>query len=154
MATPTNTYNSNTNLSLGNVPNVKDPEMYGALLDIHNALEILLTASDADYAEFLAFLTKFRNNTPVAVDYTVLVTDGTIEVDATAGDIIVTLHPVASGIGFRYQVKRIDTVTANTVTLLGDGTEYIDGHTAGINISTLSSYTVKTNYTEDGWNII
>jgi len=154
MANPTNTYNSNTNLALGAVPNVKDPELYVALLDIHNALEILLTASDADYAEFLAFLTKYRQNTPVAADYSILPTDGTIEVDASAGDITITLHPVASGIGFRYQVKRIDTVTANTVTLLGDGTEYIDGHTAGIKVSTLSSYTVKANYDEDGWNII
>jgi hypothetical protein len=154
MANPTNTYNSNTNLSLGNVPNVSDPEMYEALLDIHNALEILLTASDADYAEFLAFLVKYRNNTPVSADYTVLVTDGTIEIDATAGDIIATLHPVAEGVGFRYNIKRIDTVTANTVTLLHDGVEYIDGHTAGINISTLSSYTVKTNYDKNGWNII
>lgn len=159
MTAPTNTYNSTTDLSLGNIPQVDDPQIYQALLDLHNAVEILLTASDGADALFTVFLAKYRNNTAVATGdspYTVLITDGTIEVDATLGDVTVMLHPVADGIGYRCQVKRIDTVTANSVTLIGDtGTgELVDGHAAGINISTLSSYTVKANDDEDGWNIL
>lgn len=154
MGTPTNTYNSSTNLSLGNIPQVDDPQMYRALLDIHNALEILVTSSDDADGIFAAFLAKFRNVVSVTADYTVLITDGTIEVDASAGDVIVTMHPVAEGLGYRYDIKRVDAVTSNSVTLVGDGVEYIDGHIAGINISTKSSYTVKTNEARDGWSII
>jgi hypothetical protein len=47
MGAPTNTYDSNTELSLGQVPDVDDPQVYRALLDIHNAIENLLTNSDA-----------------------------------------------------------------------------------------------------------
>lgn len=46
MTAPTNTYNSNTDLSLGQVPQVDDPDLYKALLDIHNAIESLLKSSD------------------------------------------------------------------------------------------------------------
>ena len=154
MTAPTNTYNSTTDLSLGNIPQVDDPEMYQALLDLHNAIEILLTSADGALA---LFVDKYRNNTAVAIGdspYTVLTTDGTIEVDASAGDITIFLHPISAGPGYRYQIKRIDTVTTNSVTLLGDGLELVDAHAAGINISTLSSYTVKANEDEDGWNIL
>ena len=155
MATPPiNTYGSQTNLNLGHVPRVDDPVLYEELLDIHNALEILLTASDDGDAIFLAFIAKYRNfsNPVVIADYTVLVTDGTIRVDASAGDVIITMHPIASGVGFRYDIKRVDTVTTNSVTLIGDGTELIDERSGGINISTKSSYTVKANNV--GWDII
>lgn len=155
MGAPTNTYNSPTNLSIGSVPQVEDESLYTALLDIHNALEILLTSSDVIGTDLATFTNKHRANITVTVGaYTVEITDGTIEVDASGGDVIITLHPVSEGVGFRYDIKRVDTVTTNRVTLLGDGTEYIDGHTSGINISTLSSYTVKTNSDQDGWNII
>lgn len=157
MAAPNNTYNSATDLSLGNIPQVADDETYQALLDLHNAIEILLTSSDDGNALFEAYIAKKRNNAQVATNYTVLITDGTIEVDASAGDITITLHLISAGIGYSYQIKRIDTTAANSVTLVGDATgtpELIDGHSAGINISTLSSYTVKTNASQDGWNIL
>jgi len=154
MGAPTNTYNSLTELSLGQIPQVDDDDLYIALLDIHNALEAILQSSDDADAIFAAYITKQRNNTAVNADYTVLVTDGTVEVDATAGDIIVTLHPVSEGKGFRYNIKRIDLVPANKVTLLGDGLELVDDRALGIKISTKSSYTVKANDDEDGWNII
>lgn len=154
MAAPINTHNSNTDLSLGQVPQVDDPVLYQELLDIHNAIEALLTSSDAGDAIALAYIAKKRNfsNPPVDSNYTVLITDGTIRVDASAGDVTVTMHPIASGLGFSYEIKRIDTVTTNKVTLVGDGTELIDGHASGINISTKSSYTVKANNV--GWDII
>ena len=155
MAAPQNTYNSNTALSLGNVPQGLDdnPELYTELLDVHDAIEQVLTASDDADAIFAAYIAKQRNTTTVSGDYTVVITDGTIEVDATAGDITVTMHPVAEGLGYRYDIKRIDLVTTNKVTLVGDGAELIDGRVGGINISTKSSYTVKTN-NSSAWNII
>lgn len=157
MPAPTNTYDSTTNLSLGNIPQVEDPEVYQALLDVHNAIETLLTSSDDGNAVFTAYIAKRRNNTAVSGNYTVLVTDGTIEVDASAGNVIVTLHLISAGIGYSYQVKRVDTGNTNTVTLVGDSSgtpQLIDGHAAGIDISCLSSYTVKTNEAQDGWNIL
>lgn len=152
MPAPSNTYDSLTDLSLGQIPQVEDDELYRELLDLHNAIESLLSSSDSADAIFLAFINKFRNFTEVSADYTVLITDGTLRVDASLGDITITLHPIAEGSGYRYGVKRVDTVTANNVTLIDDGGEPVDGHTAGINISTLSSYTVKSNST--GWDII
>lgn len=154
MSAPVNTYNSATRLALGSVPQVADPETYTALLDIHNALEAVLTASDDSDALFQAFMDKYNANKKVTGNYTILPTDGTIEVDATAGAIIITLPLVADSLGLRYEIKRIDAVPANLVTLNGNGTEYIDGHTTGIKISTKSSYTVKANSDENGWNII
>jgi len=156
MAAPINTYNSVTNLSLGNIPQVDDPVIYQALLDVHNALEILVTEVDDVDGIFAAFIAKFRKSTAAVADYTVLPTDGTIEVDASTGDIIITLHPVADGEGHRYDIKRVDVVAANTVTLVGDSAaaELIDNRAAGIKISTGSSYTVKTNEALTGWVII
>ena len=154
MAAPTNTYDSLTDLSLGQVPQVDDPALYTALLDIHNAIESLLKSSDAGAVPANDFVAKFRNNTAVSIDYIVQVTDGTVEVDASAGNILIALHPISEGIGYRYDIKRVDTTFLNKVTLLGDGTELIDGRAAGINISTKSSYTVKANETNTGWNII
>jgi hypothetical protein len=53
MPAPTNTYNSKTDLSLGQLTNINDPALYTALLDIHNAIETLLTSSDAGSKELL-----------------------------------------------------------------------------------------------------
>ena len=152
MAAPTNTYDSNTDLSLGQVPQVEDPVLYEALLDIHNAIETLLTGSDDADAVFTAFIAKFRNVTEITGDYTIAITDGTIRVDASAGDVIITLPPILAILGYRFDIKRVDTVTTNKVTLKGNGLELVDGHADDVNISTLSSYTVKANNV--GWDII
>ena len=151
---PPTTYNSNTNLALGSIPQVDDPDTYEALLDIHNAIESLLKSSDIDLTTIFAYITKQRKfSSPVITsNYTVLTTDGTVRVDASGGDVIVTLHPVASGPGYKYNIKRVDETSGNSVTLLGDGAEPVDGHAAGVDISILSSYTVKAHDT--GWDII
>ena len=153
MTAPINTYESNADLSLGQVPvEIEDPILYNELLDIHNAIESLVTHSDVEDSELRDFVLKQRNITDVSGDYTILITDGTIRVDASGGDVIITAHPVASGIGFRYNVKRVDLVTTSKVTLVGDGTEEIDDRPDGINISTKSSYTIKAHTT--GYDII
>lgn len=46
MATPTISYDSNTNLSLPAIPDVGSEEVNKALLDIHNALTNIITGVD------------------------------------------------------------------------------------------------------------
>lgn len=150
-----NTYDSITELGLGQTP-PSDLDnldvLYQELLDIHNAIEALLTSTEGDGTSPSAFIIKFRNNTAVNSDYVVLLTDGTVLVDATAGDVLITMHPAIDGVGYTYNIKRIDDVTENTVTIVGDGTELIDDHVGGINLSTRSSYTLKSDSV--GYNII
>lgn len=154
MTAPINTYSSATDLSLGQVPQVEDEDLYTALLDMHNAIETLLKGSDNTNAVFLAYLTKTRNNTAISGDYIIKETDGTIEVDASGGDITITALSVLGFDGYRYDIKRVDEVPSNKVTVVGTGTELIDGRADGINLSTKSSYTIKANEAEDGYNII
>jgi len=146
------TYDSATDLGLGQVPQVADPILYEELLDIHNALEALLKGNDDIDAIFLAFLAKFRSVREVATDYLVDISDGTITVDASLGDIVITLHEASLLEGSQYNVKRIDNVPSFTVILVGHAAELIDGHVGGIKISTKSSYTVKSK--SNGWIII
>jgi hypothetical protein len=156
MPAPINTYNSKTNLNLGQVPQVEDQEVYRALLDIHNALEILITSSDDTDASFLTFLTKFRSVSVASENYVVLKLDGTVLVDDTLADVTITLPEVSEVLGFRYDIKKISSGTGHVVNLIGaifEGNEQpIDGRLGGIRISSLSSYTVKAN--PDGWSII
>lgn len=154
MTAPTNTYNSPTSLGLDLTPNdIENEATYRALLDIHNAIEAILTSSDSGAAIFQAYIDKKRNVTEVAADYTVVVTDGNVRVDASGGDITVTLPPVVNIKGYEFTVKRVDSVAfANKVTLVGDGAELVDGHATGVDIYLLSSYTVKAN--TSGWDII
>lgn len=147
MATPINTYDSPTNLNLGQVPtSIDNEELYRDLLDIHNALEILLTSTEG-----INF-----SSPPITGDYPVQPTDNLIRVDASGGDVIITLPTTASGLGLSYSIKRIDTVTANKVTIVGSEVglvvELIDGRVGGINLSSKSSYTVKAH--NDGYDII
>ena len=55
-------------------------------------------------------------------------TDGTILVDATSGNITVTLPTAASALGTAYYIKKIDT-SANKVIIDGDSSETIDDST-------------------------
>lgn len=122
--TPTNTYNSLTDLSLGNIPQVEDPEVYRALLDLHNAIEILLTSSDDGDAIFAAYIQKRRKTAAHTADYTVQITDGTIYINASLNPVTITLHPVAEGVGYKYNIKCIDATF--TAKLIGSGSELID----------------------------
>ena len=154
MTAPKNTYDSTTLLSLGNVPQVSDPETYEALLNLHNAIEAVLTSSDDNYQDFVDFLTKYRRVVTLYSDYTVLDVDGTIEVDASSGDITITLPVVTSLSGYRYTIVRVDEVYTNLVTIIGNGVDAIDNHTEGVDLYNLSSYTLQGNANADGWNII
>lgn len=108
MAAPTNTYNSTTNLSLGAVPQLEDPELYRALLDVHNAIEILLTNSDDTNAIFLAYITKQRKVNLVTGTYLIADTDGTILLNASTVQTIAYLPSAATYVGFSYRVKCVN----------------------------------------------
>lgn len=69
-----------------------------------------------------------RSMTDVTGNYTVLADDDILLINATGGNIVVTM-PTAVGIrGKVYTTKRIDD-SANTVTIDGDGAETVDGNT-------------------------
>ena len=59
-------------------------------------------------------------------DYTALITDEIILVDATAGNVTITLPAAASNSGKEYIVKKTDN-TSNIVIIDGNSTETIDG---------------------------
>lgn len=150
---PPNTYNSPTNISLGYVPDVDDPEIYRALLDIHNAIAALITSSDQGGVAFLAYMAKLRSvrrvtfaDTPV----TVLPTDGLVEVDATDGNVDVYLYAVENYTGYEVHVKRIDE-TSNIVTVYPEGTDTIETY-ASDTLDPLDSYHLKASDT--GWDVI
>ncbi|KKN35532.1 hypothetical protein LCGC14_0782660 [marine sediment metagenome] len=63
--------------------------------------------------------------TSVTLDYTALLIDDVILVDASAGAVIITLPAAADRNGKRYDIKKIDA-TANTVTIDGNAVETID----------------------------
>lgn len=146
MAETPNTYDSNTNLSLGHIPQVDDPDLYVALLDLHNAIETLLKSSDAGTSINDDFIRKQRNVTEVNTDYTVQLTDGLILVDTTAGDITITMHTVALGIGYRYDIKQI--IGTNQTLIVGDSGDLIDSDASGLTIDLLEAVPLKNDGTE------
>lgn len=145
-------YSSSTNLNLGQVPQIEDPVLYRALLDIHNALELLLISSDGVNEEVIAYIAKLRNVVVVGADYVATAGDGILLVDASAGSVTITLHELTGYLGYRLTVKRVDANLNNTVTIVGDGAELIDGHSAGISVYPKSSYTMVAGATY--WSII
>lgn len=149
MTAPINTYNSDTDLALGQVPQVDDPALYQDLLDIHNALEILLTSSDNGGGAFLEFLAKFRGAKSVSGDYEVSIQDGTILVDASTESAVITLPLSAEGVGYRYDVKVVAWQLPYEVTVVGSDSELIDDHASGVRVDYLSSYTFKSKTTAD-----
>lgn len=139
MATaPTNTYNSTTDLSLGHVPQVDDPELYSALLDIHNALESLVKGSDANSGASNAVTVTASSS------YLVLATDGLILTDTTAGNVTVTLPGIdSSTVGRSYEIKQI--AGTNETLIKGDGTDPVDSDVTGITIDLLEAISVKND---------
>jgi len=87
----------------------------------------------ADFADLRIFSTNSAATTSRAVatytaDHTATLTDNLIKVDATGGNVTITLPPAAAAAGDGFTIKRIDS-SANTVTVDGDGSETIDDET-------------------------
>lgn len=126
MSAPNTTYSSNTELSLGNVPNVDDPILYEELLNIHNAIEYLLDNLDTKIDDYVNKQRAVKAIDSTDSPYSVLATDGLILVDASAGDVTVILYtPNSETVGYLQRIKRTDTST-NTVLLTTAGSEQID----------------------------
>lgn len=132
MSAPINTYNSQTNLNLGQVPTDLESEtLYRDLLDIHNALEILLTSSDDGDALFQAFIDKQRAVTdPITdVSYNITTLNGTVLLDASLNSVTANLPTAVGFKGYLYTVKCIDDTFGAFVDTL-EASETLEEETA------------------------
>lgn len=89
-------------------------------------------------------------------NYTATLTDRTILVNATSGNLIITLPTAASAYsatlgGYTFIIKKIDN-SANTVTIKGNGAETIDGVNTQVISAQWMSYQVQSNGTS--WYIV
>lgn len=109
--------------------------------------DVKVAADEADLAN--AFVEKFRNVTTVTGDYTVQVTDGIILTDTTGGDLTVTLHPVADGPGYSYEIKQI--LGSNNTLIVGSSGQPVDDDVDGITIDRLEALPVKNDKVSKWW---
>lgn len=91
-----------------------------SVLDIQTALTAAGIALDG-----VGFFPSFSTRT-ITTDTTLTSSDYLVLVDATAGNVIVTLPASDTKEGYQIIVKKID-VSVNTVTIEPDGSETIDG---------------------------
>ncbi len=137
MSAPTNTYDSQTDLFLGHVPEeIEDPVLYEELLAIHNAMETLLKSSDAGQESNFSVVTVTGN-------YTVVVGDVLILVDTTAGNVTITLPLAATTTGRPYEIVQIKG--SKETLIIGTGGELVDDDAGGITIDLLEALPVKSN---------
>lgn len=86
-------------------------------------------------------------------DYIVLATDDTITVDTTAGVVTITLPPISTVRGRRFEIKKINAGT-NACVIDGDAAETIDGQ-ASISFSVqYQSYSVQAPLAGTDWLIM
>jgi hypothetical protein len=89
--------------------------------------------------------------TQVSTNYTALVTDDVILVNATGGTVTVTLPPASGNSGKVYQIKKIDS-SSNTVVIDGNGSETIDDALTLTTTVQYEAFTIVCDGTE--WWII
>jgi hypothetical protein len=82
--------------------------------------------NEVETLDNLKFEARNTNTVTKIADYTTTTDDDYILVDATTGDVIITLYPAADSKA-PLTIKRIDTVSTNTVTVDANGSETIDG---------------------------
>lgn len=82
-------------------------------------------------------ITTVTTNTTLDAD----VDGGTVLVDATAGNVTVTLPAAADADERRYSIKRLDA-SVNTVTIAADGAELIDGSNTATLVVQYESVTI------------
>jgi hypothetical protein len=90
------------------------------------------------------------NRKSVVTDYTASINDCFIEVDATSGNIIITLPTAVGNDGRILFVKKIDS-SSNTVTVKGNGSQLIDGSNTIVLSTQYASCEVFSNNV--GWDI-
>ena len=126
------------NLGISSDPQVNDPLLYQALLELHNGLENLLQGLQN-------YIDRERAVTPVSnASYQVSYLEGLILADATSSAVTITLPPAASVPGLIFTVKH--TAGANSVTVQPDG-GMIDG-----SVSTVLTLLESARVISDGIN--
>ena len=102
-----------------------------------------------DTADVPAVAAGVRNRTEVSGDYTALLTDDWIRVDASGGAVTVTLPAAADRDGKQFDIIKIDS-SGNAVTVDADGSELINGALTEIITTQYNTITVASFGT--GWN--
>lgn len=91
---------------------------------------IVTLKSDGDIQDsgksFNDVLLKKRATKTVTTDYSVLLLDEVIWVDATAENVTITLYPSADINGQEFIIEKIDSTT-NTVTVAAQGSDTVNG---------------------------
>ena len=152
------TSNSHTDIHLPSVPQgIEDPAIYEAFLEVHSALEALLTAfGDVDtgtnaIVDWLeAYVTARKNVVTVTADYTVTSLNGTVRIDSTSNDVTVQLPTAIDISGTRFVVKH--TVAANLGKVATFGAESIDNSANDFELYPDESIVLQSDGV--GWNII
>lgn len=124
-----------------------------AFEDLTDAASVDLPTVNAPLAAALASVSGGGLSTfiaTVSTDTTLGASHYTVLVDASAGNVVITLPTAASafsgGIGKVFNVKKIDN-SVNTVTVDGNGAETIDGAAAQVVTTRYSSMTLQSNGT-------
>ena len=104
-----------------------------------------------DYLEISSTSASSLIVTTVSSDYSVLVTDDVVLVNALSGNIIITLPPVITSNGKKIDIKKIDS-SVNSMIIDGNGSETIDGQLTQYTFTQNESFTIVCNGT--AWFII
>ena len=152
------TSNSETDIHLSSVPvDIEDPVIYEAFLEVHSALDALLTAFDdintgtnAVVNWLQAYVTARKNVVTITTDTTLTSLNGTVLIDSTSNDVTAFL-PTAIGIsGARFVVKH--TVAANVGKVATFGAEVIDNSTNDFELYPDEAVTLQSDGA--GWRIV
>lgn len=126
------------------------PDATGTLALLSNKLSAFAATSSSELAGVISdeigsgFLVFNRAPiTAVTADYVILVTDSVITVDATGGNVTLTLPDAASAIGQCWRIKRLDG-SVNSVTIARSGGNTIDGGTTTTLVTQYSSKDIIT----------
>jgi hypothetical protein len=113
---------------------------------------LTINGSGVVHTQAISNLSSFGNIVTKTGNYTATSTDGTIVVDASGGNVTVTL-PAASSttLGLKLSIKKIDT-SGNNVIIDGDGSETIDGQTTMTWNVPWQGYVVQCDGT--GWYVV
>jgi hypothetical protein len=123
----------------------------GLSTDNTDVTVLTINGSGAVHTQSLSNLSSFGNIVTKTSDYTATLTDGTIVVDASGGDVTISLPAATSGEGFKLSIKKIDT-SDNNVVIDANSTETIDGQTTMTWNVPWQGYVVQCN--GSGWYIV
>ena len=136
---------SSIDIFLNNVPEVSDPELYQALLEIHSAIEAILAviSTGEDEVTPIEELERLKAIKVVNANYAMQNADGTVLVSSSLSDITISLPDASANLGVRYRVKVINDTFRSYVRALGLGT--IDNETGAFELFLMESLEVQSD---------